>query len=86
MPRLIEVARPGDIFQFFLIGPSPALCAGHLAVDLVKGFRLWPVEWKTGLSKWPILYRSIAAQFCRFGLAALAYDSFRFVSCPFFTM
>jgi len=39
------------------------------------------MERKTGLSKWPILYRTIAAaQFRRFGLGTLAYDLFRFVS------
>ena len=40
------------------------------------------MERKTGLSKWPILYRIVAAQFRGFGLAALAYDFFRFVSWP----
>ena len=40
------------------------------------------MERKTGLSKWPILYRIVAAQFRRFGLAALAYYFFRFVSWP----
>ena len=29
------------------------------------------MERKTGLSKWPILYRIVAAQFRRFGLATL---------------
>ena len=37
---------------------------------------------KTGLSKWRILSRIVAAQFRRFGLAALAYYFFRFVSWP----
>jgi hypothetical protein len=41
------------------------------------------MERKTGLSKWPILSRIVAAaQFRRFGLAALAYYFFRFVSWP----
>src|ERR1017187_8564627 len=40
------------------------------------------MERKTRLSKWPILYRIVAAQFRRFGLATLAYDFFRFVSWP----
>ena len=40
------------------------------------------MERKTGLSKWRILSRIVAAQFRGFGLAALAYDFFRFVSWP----
>ena len=39
-------------------------------------------ERKTGLSKWPILYRIVAAQFRGFGRTTLAYDFFRFVSWP----
>jgi len=38
------------------------------------------MERKTGLSKWRILSRIVAAQFCRFRLATLSYDYFRFVS------
>src|ERR1017187_7299381 len=40
------------------------------------------MERKTGLSKWPILSRIVAAQFRRFGLATLAYNFSRFVSWP----
>jgi hypothetical protein len=40
------------------------------------------MERKTGLSKWPILYRIVAAQFRGFGLATLAYYFSRFVSWP----
>jgi hypothetical protein len=40
------------------------------------------MERKTGLSKWPILYRIVAAQFRGVGLGTLAYYFFRFVSRP----
>ena len=40
------------------------------------------MERKTGLRKWRILSRIVAAQFRGFGRTTLAYDFFRFVSWP----
>jgi hypothetical protein len=69
-----------DLLPFPLLQwPLPGLLLG---MEPLKDGFFGAMERKTGLSKWPILSRIVAAQFRRFGLAALAYDFCRFVSWP----